>query len=266
MTTRHHISRADEIYAGAARFERYASSRDGRDGLIAHFPILHEFGAPLALDADGLITGATGAELPNSTTTTYTTDDDGSSPFDNAATPAPSTIVDSLGNTVSVWALDVPRNVTAAVTHASSVVAMTIVVTGYDVYRQKMIEQFDITATGTSKSDAGLKAFAYIESYAITSAGNATANTLNMGWGDVLGLPFRIDAKHRVIPIGNGALDASATIVVADDTDPATATTGDVRGTIDFNTAANGTVQFACWIMPERDTKVNAFGVAQYSG
>ena len=275
MANRHTLTHAEEMYQGNVSFSR--GSPDGRRGVRIDGPFLHSFGAPVTLLADGLVDAATGAELPDTATTTYTPDDDGSSPIDKTGRPSVVSLTIN-DTTVSAWALDVPRNVTLAVTAGTALVAGSVTVTGYEAILNPstktyspgslMVETLSWTASGTSKSDDGLKAFGWITSIAITSAGDLTGDsqTLNVGFGDVLGLPYRIDAGHQVVPFGDGVVDASATVVVAD-TNAVTATTGDVRGTVDFATASDGTAVFAAWIIPTgRDTKENVFGVEQFGG
>ena len=133
-----------------------------------------------------------------------------------------------------------PRNITATATHATSVVAMTILVSGYDKYLQPMTEQLSIAATGTSQSATGKKAFAFVSSIAITSAGNATTNTLNVGWGSALGLPFQLLDKSNLIQnYFNEVPDSAWPTVVAAVTATPSATTGDVRGTVTMASALN---------------------------
>lgn len=257
------ITSADQIYSGSGYYGPMASTNQ-RKGVPIHFLTKLVLGSPAALDADGMVAAATSTELPNTETVTYTTADDGVSPFDNSATPAPATITTSTGDSVSVWTLDVARNVTAAVTHATSVVAMTIVVTGYDVWGQKMVESLAITATGTSKSAAGAKAFKHILSIAITAAGDAEANTLNMGWADVLGLPYKLASKVDMVrAFFNGVMDDSVTVVAAVTT-TATATTGDVRGTVDTNSAADGSEVVVWMHVADPNTENGLRGVDQY--
>jgi hypothetical protein len=263
----HHLSHAESLFFGASYFEP-AFAELGRKGAPISFPYKHSFGAVAAADTNMLVAAATGAELPNASTITYTTANAGTSPIDDAGLPATTSIVDSTGRTVSVWPIATPRNLVCTATHATSVVAMTITITGYDRWKQKMIEQFDITATGTSKTDTGDKAFAYVESIAIQSAGNATTNTLNIGTGTKLGLPFRLAVKGDLIAFNADGVNEVNTLVAAVDS-AATATTGDVRGTVTPNTAPNGTVVFTAWFMPGGGapvTKEDLFGVAQYAG
>lgn len=264
MTTKHHLSHAEELYWGTAHYAP-AHTQDARRGARMTPLTQVAIGSPIALDVNGMADGATSTELPNNATVTWTTADDGASPFDNADTPAVASIVDATGATRSVWPLDVPRNLTIQVTHLSSIVAMSVTVTGFDQYGEKMVETLSVTATGTDKSAAGKKAFKSILSMAVTSADNATTNTLNLGWGDVLGLPYRIGANADVLSVFfNDAPDAAATVVKADATTP-TATTGDVRGTVDTTSAANGS-RVIVWMKLEPANRNSLFGLEQYAG
>lgn len=158
-------------------------------------------GSPIALDADGLIKAATGAELPDGTPTsvTYTPATAGTSPVDGANT---------------TWVLDVPRNVTIQITHGSSIVAMTAKVTGEDLYGKPLYEELAVTATGTDKTTSGKKAFKKVTSIELYSAADATGNTVNVGWGDVLGLPVFLQSLEDVIAERvNGVATGKPTII-----------------------------------------------------
>lgn len=244
----HTISHADELFFGSARSPNMANGRRG----VRLTPIVQiDLGAPLTLDADGLIDAATSTELPDSTTITYTTADLGASPLDGAST---------------TWVLDVPRNVTAAASHASSIVAMTILITGKDYYGQSMSELLTITATGTSKTATGAKAFKSIDSIAITSAADATDNTLDIGWGDTLGLPYRLGGAYDILAkYVDASLEAiSSGTQTAGVSTTATTTTGDVRGTWLPATATNDTRRFRIWMkIHDPSSDAGAFGVAQ---
>jgi hypothetical protein len=165
----------------------------------------------------------------------------------------------------TVYVLDVPRNVTIAVTHDTSIVALTVVFSGYDQYGVPMSESLAVTATGTSKTAAGKKAFKYISSIAITAAADATTDTLNCGWGDVLGLPYKLPALSDFFTNGtyfNEVLEATAPTVVAGDTTTATTTTGDVRGTVDTNSAMDGSA-VSVWYKTDPTSEVTLFGITQ---
>ena len=260
MTTKHHISHAAQLYYGNAHNAAIFAANE-RDGIPINPLTKVSLGSPVALDADGLIVAATSTELPNATSKTYTTATDNTSPLDGAIA-APSTVFLD-GQDRLVWVLDVPRNITGVVSHNTTTLAMTVTINGYDKYGVPMKETLTFPATATSVAVAGLKAFKYIYSYTITAAGNATTNTLNLGWGDVLGLPYVMDSLTDVIKTWfNGVSEATApTVVAADTTDPATAVTGDVRGTIDTNSACDGSA-IVLWAKFNPDI----YGVAQYAG
>jgi hypothetical protein len=196
---------------------------------------LVNLGAPDTADADSMIKAATSTELPNAETVTYTPDTDGTSPTDGVQG---TTEIDG----VTYWELDVPRNVSVNTTHSSSIVAMTVKVTGKDVYGNDMYEEISVAATGTNETDAGKKAFKYIRSIAFTAAGDAEANTCNVGFGDVLGLPVFLPSAGNILKeLEDGAVASAGTVVAGIRTaGGATATDGDVRGTYDPNSAADG--------------------------
>ena len=246
----HTISHADALFWGNSK----KLGADDKRGVPMTPVYQADLGAPIALDANGLMIGATGTELPDTETVTYTfADDGGVSPLDGA-------------NQTGI--LDVARNVTCLTTHGSSIVAMTVTVTGKDEYGEALVETITIAATGTSAADNGVKAFKSVSSIAITAAADAELNTLNVGWGDVLGLPFRLGGEYDVLAAYADATEelASAT-VVAGVTTTASATTGDVRGTITPNTSTDGSVNFRVWMKVNGvATDTEAYGVAQYGG
>lgn len=259
MTTRHHLTHADQLFWGDA-FHPGLWEANKRNGVRVMLPSWKLLGTPVVGDDDSMVDAATSTELPNNATITYTPDTDGTSPTDGAQG---TTTVKG----VTYWVLDVPRNVSCLTTHATSIVAMTVKVTGLDEYFEPMSETITVAATGTSETDAGLKAFKYIRSIAITSAGNATTNTLNVGFGDVLGLPYRVNSKDHILIFENLVPVATGTFVAAVTTDPATAITGDVRGTIDPTATLNGSIRIAAQFLNlDPSTKKTLLGVTQFAG
>lgn len=196
-------------------------------------PMLINLGNPIAPSATALISAATGTELPDvaapGETVTYTPSTAGTSPVDGAN---------------STWVLDVARNVVVTVTHASSIVATNVTVRGTDMYGNVISELLAITATGTNKTAAGKKAFKSVTSIAIQAAADSSANTVNVGFGDVLGLPVFLPSAAHVLKEIEDAAAATAGTFVAGDQTKATTTTGDVRGTYDPSSACNGTKVF----------------------
>lgn len=142
------------------------------------------------------------------------------------------TSVDALGRTV--YSPDYPRNV--RITSAGNDSAATFLVSGIDAYGQPMTERITGANAGIAQ---GAKAFAGI--YSITPSAN-TAAAVTVGTGDKFGLPFRLyDANHVIgVKWASALAQDAGTIVAGDSTDPATATTGDVRGTYLPSSASNG--------------------------
>ena len=161
----------------------------------------------------------------------------------------------------TVIQLDVPR----ALQVNSSTTARTFTVSGYDYYGQAMTESIVVATAGTPKS--GKKAFYQISS--VTISGSATAVTV--GTTDILGSPIRIiDGGYIIDPGWAGALAPdTGTFVAADTTNPATSTTGDVRGTYQPSSATNGTNRLVVSIAVPAiasgpyATRIGALGVNQ---
>jgi len=238
--SKHNITRAVNLYYGDA-YTPVAFANNERPGIPIHPLTKVSLGSPVTLDANGLLVAGTGAELPNANTITYTTATDGTTPLDGAIA-APSTVFLN-GANVLVWVLDVPRNVTGLVAHATTSIAMTVTINGYDQYGKPMSELLTFGASASDVVVDGLKSFKYIYSFALTSASDATANTLDLGWGDVLGLPYTLPALSDFFTNGtyfNEVLEATAPTVVKADATTATTSTGDVRGTVNLNTAMDG--------------------------
>lgn len=167
------------------------------------------FGAPSAADPDGILNDATATDSAQTHTTFESTYD-------------------------TTNGLDVPRNLTAVGTAGSNHV---VTVTGEDEYGQPMSE--NLTLNGTTPV-AGVKAFKKITTVAV--AAGAAGDTFDLGWGDVLGLPFRLHLAADVVQeLEDGAAATAGTKVagLAKNT-KSTATTADVRGTYDPNSAMDG--------------------------
>ncbi len=155
-------------------------------------PLLLNLGSPILFDIDSLIDGATAAELPDGTptTTTYTQADIGTSPCDGVNT---------------TWVLETPRNLVMTVTHGSSIVATEARITGLDVFGNVMNETLAVTATGTSKTATGVKAFKEVTEIEIYGATTLADNTVEIGHGSVLGLPAYVaETRHVLAEIIDG--------------------------------------------------------------
>ena len=165
----------------------------------------------------------------------------------------------------TVIQLDLPRAV-SIVSGTGTLTNRNVVISGYDYYGQPMSESI---ATGTVQSTTvkGKKAFFQIASATISGALGAT---IAVGTTDILGLPVRVFNVAYVASVkSNNTLAQDAGTFVAADTDTATTTTGDVRGTYVPATASNGIVRTVMGILlpgiavGPNATRVGALGVTQ---
>jgi hypothetical protein len=261
MATKHTISRAAATFVGSG-YDGGVFAKNGRAGVPVSFLTRVSLGTPAVADAERLVKDATSTELPSNATITYTTANAGASPCDDTGNDTAVTTIDTAYGNKSVWALDVPRNIIA--TSSVAAAATTITITGYDEYRVKVVETLAI-GLGDSAA-AGLKAFKWVESVAITSAGDITTDVVDVGFGDVLGLPYTLTGAGDMFRVTFAGATDSATVVKADAT-TATATTGDIRGTVDPNGTLDGTKEIVCYyVVTNPNTAVGLRGIAQYGG
>lgn len=171
-------------------------------------------------------------------------------------------VVNTYGQTVIQ--LNTPR----ALQVNTSTTARTVTISGYDYFGQPMTEAITVTSAGTAKP--GKKAFYQIASATI----NGSATAVTIGTTDVLGLPVRVIDAGYLVKVGwNNTLaqdtGGNSQFTVADMTNPATSTTGDVRGTYIPSTASDGVKRLVMTIaIPAigagpNATRVGALGVTQ---
>jgi len=167
---------------------------------------------------------------------------------------------------VSVIQLDTPRAVSITI-GTGTITNTNVTISGYDVYNQPLTQ---IIATGTTQSTTvnGTKAFYQISQVAV--AGNC-GGTIAVGTTDILGCPVRYTDAGYIISAGwaNTLAEDTGTPVVADTTNPATSSTGDVRGTYTPSSASNGVRRLVLSLavpaiaVGPNATRVGALGVNQ---
>jgi hypothetical protein len=136
-----------------------------------------------------------------------------------------------------------PAQMTArtVTTTASGASTGTVTIRGYDIYEAPMTETQTIVGTGTT---VGKKAFGYISSVQL-NVGSSLTGTLAINTGAAFGLPVRADAYEYQYAQQAGVIIPSTSFTFADQTPVATATTGDVRGTIAM-ASPNGSNRLFC--------------------
>ncbi len=190
---------------------------------------------PVAASTTAFIsTGLTGAgEMPNANTIT-------------CARTSGSLTAEWDGAYGSTGKPDFSRNVVVTVTHATSVVACNGVITGIDRYGRTITETWSVTATGTSKTYTGVTAFYRVDQITVTAAGDATANTLKLGFGAVFGLSMPNPIASAVKETSAGSVVTNGTFVAM-----STSANADKRGTYAPNSAPNGSTSYAVWYISD---------------
>lgn len=116
----------------------------------------------------------------------------------------------------------------------------TFTVTGNDIFGYPMTET--ITGANTGATAAGKKAFKFVRS--ITPAGTPSGSNVSVGQGDTFGFPLYVPSFIYADIVWNAAVIAAqstGTFTYGVTTNPATSTTGDVRGTWLASSASDNT-------------------------
>lgn len=170
-------------------------------------------------------------------------------------------VVDASGTTR--YQFDIPRCV--SLTSAGNISAVNFTVKGYDVYGQPMTQ----TLAGPNANTVNTtKAFFSVISVTVSAA---VGTNTSVGSADIFGLPVICSDGGYIDRAGwAGALASDAgAFVAADATSPATASTGDVRGTYAPSTASNGVRRLVLSILLTSSavgpvaTRAGALGVNQ---
>lgn len=226
---RHHISTALQMFAGD--FVKRSSNNSIRGIRLPHLFLYRV--APALTDEDGIAAA-------------------------QARGAAGDMTINGALASGGVATFDVPRCVIIDSANAGDTTQVATVY-GTDVYGETLVE--NITFNGTTAVQ-GNKAFKTVTRIAISAA---TAGNINAGSGTRLGLPYKCVNKSDVLAARHdGAIDAG-TVVAAVATSPATATTGDVRGTFAPASTMDGTKMLTI-LMYLDDTSESAGGVAQFAG
>lgn len=155
----------------------------------------------------------------------------------------------AFGQTGAVAIYD-PRTAIARTVRITSVgndSAATATIRGFDLYGQPMSETQTLTNASVT---AGKKAFKFITS--VTPAGTLSGSNVSVGTGDLYGFPLLctqfplLDIFFGTPP--QGIVTSPTGFTAADTTSPATATTGDVRGTYATQSASDGTKKLHIFI------------------
>jgi hypothetical protein len=179
--------------------------------------------------------------------------------------------------TLNLWNPQAVLGRALTYTAATAGTYTTITCAGYDVYGFPMTETATLSAGSTV---TGKKAFKYIKSVTLSGGTADTTHAYSVGTSALVGLPIRADSSGEL----TAAAGASKTLLqpvtnftgftAADNTYP-TATTGDVRGTIDLSngtgvnlTPSTGTNRYVVRQSPQPynvSSSAGLFGNTQYA-
>ena len=221
--SRHTITHADEIFIGDAVALGSNSARRGIEMMPVHQQVIEDSVAP---DPNGIAEAQAVAAAGDLTL-------DG-------------TIVDADG----VAILDFARNVSLVSDNAGDT-TQTATVTGTDIHGAAQVE--DIALNGVTEV-FGAKAFKTVSQVAISAAtaGNMIAGT-PVAADTEFGLDSGLESLFDVVMASDGlsplALEGGV-FTVQDATVPATATTGDTKGTYNPSNAPDGSADYVLWFHP----------------
>ena len=232
--SKHHISRAQAIYAGAAYYPPLTDANE-RLGAPITFMTKVDLGTPDTGDLDGVSDAHDGTSVL-------------------------SVVIDGALATGGVATFAFPRAVSID-TNSAGDTTQTATITGTDVYGEDLVEI--ITFNGTT-AVVGQKAFKTVT--AVTLSATLTG-TCDIGESEILGLPYALSDKSNLLSTWFGGVDEATlpTIVVADTTAVTTGTTNDVRGTLLLNSTLDES-QIYLYMVVDASTKALMVGVDQYGG
>lgn len=133
----------------------------------------------------------------------------------------------------------------------------TATVVGYDQYGYLTHAQVTLANAGNVTTTKAFKAVV-----SITPAGTLSGGNISAGFSDTYGLPFYAAGASAIWGYWNNLILAGAgTFVAGVTTNPATALTGDVRGTYIPGSASDGAKRLTLFQHPSIATMVGAAGI-----
>jgi hypothetical protein len=230
------ISVTDDLRTGNAVNANRTKAGIPLAGAEAQAVLVVSLGAPITADVDGICAAQAVAGAGNAT-------------INGALAASGVATLDGLGG----------RGVEVDSSDAGDT-TQTVTIYGTDIHGASLIET--IALNGTT-AVPGLKAFKTVTRVAVSAA---LAGNLTVGTTDVLGLPYRPVVGGYLGAILNENTADAATYVAPLRT-TSTATSADVRGTINPAGAVDGTNVYKVRIAVQNGpTSVEAFGIAQYNG
>lgn len=122
--------------------------------------------------------------------------------------------------------------VVVAASTAGHVKAAAIRVNGLDLSGAAIYEDFTPTVD-TPATLTGTKAFASFTSLVIPAQDGASV-TVSLGWGELIGLPYKLAKKRVLVTLNDGVVDTAPTLAISSSVL--------ASNTVDFNGSLDGSV------------------------
>jgi len=219
--SRHTITHADEIFIGAPQAGGINQSLRGTSLTVIHRQIIEDAEAP---DPDAIVEAV-------------------------AVAAAGAVTLDGTLVSGGVATLDFARNISLDSANAGDT-TQTATITGTDIVGNPQVEDVDLNGTTEVFS---AKAFKTVTSVVLdgSMAGDLIVGTPVAGdteFGLDVKLVEAFDVLHAFEADGT---DEGGTFTTADATSPATATTGDTKGTYNPSNAPDGSVDYILYFVPQ---------------
>lgn len=218
------------------RINQYVPAMQYASDVSLNSPHRVNFGTPATTDADAVITAAQDLQA-------------------NVA-DSKTTFLGAIGGTMDA---EFGRTLTctagAAVGSATEVV---VTIVGRDYLGQPMTETITVTHADSTNAVAGLKAFKWLDSVS-TDGGGSTDTYILVGVNTGLGLPYKA-TKVLAEELDGAPRGTLGTLTAPVLTDPATATTGDPRGTYAPNATMTGSATVTATFLISADTNSSGNG------
>lgn len=154
--------------------------------------------------------------------------------FDGIATSTSKKTTVTPSNDAFVAQPPCARNITVTVAAetAGNIAAGDVKVSGTNIAGEEITETFTMTGDKT-ETKTGTKAFLTVTSVEIPTQ-DGSGVTFDVGFGELIGLPYKLAKKRVLVTLNDGAVDSAPTLAIS--------TSAYESNTVDFNGSLDGSV------------------------